>query len=629
MNTTNRNEIQAYDDYSILFITYKKDILEVKIDNEDVKKISQYNWGASLAINVDDKLKYSFKTREHPIKENLSLARYILNCDDSEKFVTMLNDDSCDLRKLNLKIVNKLEYLKEMSQRKRIYKTTYPNSKIRILQSRGVNPSYRAAVQLEKDGKIFQKNFCIKLYGGKTSARKLAEDWIKVMINGSSIEKFEKERMSKFDRTAKNGYNVRVTQNENIIENEGDHSVLVITRRNNKFRVLIDTEDVEKVRKYHWYITGNDNLSIQCKKDSKGFSISIRKVITGLGAEKRIIVKDGNPLNLRKNNLFVIGGEFKTIESSCEENVKIKNVFRSVGENFTVLEASYLGKILEYLIDKEDVERVRMHHWHVYTDMTNPQLQTVLPDGKAISLKNFLLNKPGVRIGFTNGDIFDLSKENLFIVNEQPTLKVTEICRDSQGKAHYREKVINPEGEVLSKKEIEVPKDVSSPMLSLDDERERKDKIRETKKMEKKENFTFESMSIGQLYCEIENNPRKYNGTTWEVLSMVGLVFSKGDPLHKYENVNEFTIREDRPVVFDKLTKHERIAFFPISTIVKRQEKWEEVSVMEGIQAFKEGKRIRVSHLLHNICDVFDGKETSKLPIDILEAMNYKWEIWR
>jgi hypothetical protein len=136
-------------------------------------------------------------------------------------------------------------------------------------------------------------------------------------------------------------------------------------------------------------------------------------------------------------------------------------------------------------------------------------------------------------------------------------------------------------------------------------------------------------MSIGQLYCEIENNPRKYNGTTWEVLNMVGLVYSKGDPLHKYETISEFIIRENRPVVFNNVTKPARLAFFPISAIIKRKEKWEEVSVMEGIQAFKEGKRIRVSHLLHNICDVFDGKETSKLPIDILEAMNYKWEIWR
>ena len=572
----NKSEVEKNGDHSILFIPYKTDIYEIKIDNEDAVRVAKYQWRLCKVKNLSGVVtRFAIKALSNTISlrdamQNRALSRFIFNCNDDSLLVKTIDGDEFNLRKSNLEAVSQSDHFSKIG--KENLRKIFPISTIYYKKPTGTNTSamYLASIETERGIKR-TKTFSIEKYGDKT-AKELANAWLELVLSGKDTINFDKERPSKAN-TRKNIAKKKGT-NINIIEKEGDHSVLIVFYKGEKIRFMIDDDVVNVISKYHWCISGSEkDRSLQARTAATG-NVSIRKTILNLKQDQdlRIKLKNKNFLDLRKSNLEV-----------CEK------------------------------------------------------------------------------------------RRNLFTPT---TLKVTEICRDSQGKARYREKVINPEGEVLSKKEIEVPtngskdlpdlvtsfenmknaatgevhtyktlrnskgilisrelceqpKDISSPMLSLDDERERKDKIRETRKMKKKENFTFESMSIGQLYCEIENNPRKYNGTTWEVLSMVGLVFSKGDPLHKYENVNEFTIREDRPVVFDKLTKHERIAFFPISTIVKRQEKWEEVSVMEGIQAFKEGKRIRVSHLLHNICDVFDGKETSKLPIDILEAMNYKWEIWR
>ncbi|HDK7314614.1 TPA: HNH endonuclease [Clostridium botulinum] len=96
--------------------------------------------------------------------------------------------------------------------------------------------------------------------------------------------------------------NARRKPNKYIINEE--YTEILIYRKNKKeiISVLIDTEDMEKCKKYHWIISCG-YVSAYCKENNKNNTIKMHRYL--VRADKKEIVDhvNGNPLDNRKHNL--------------------------------------------------------------------------------------------------------------------------------------------------------------------------------------------------------------------------------------------------------------------------------------------------------------------------------------
>lgn len=97
--------------------------------------------------------------------------------------------------------------------------------------------------------------------------------------------------------------------NEIIIKN--DYAIILYTSKTfGNFEILIDTEDIGKIKKYYWGVKadGNNKTKFYVQSTYKGKRIHLHRYILGLGkftSDTCVDHINGNPLDNRKQNLRV------------------------------------------------------------------------------------------------------------------------------------------------------------------------------------------------------------------------------------------------------------------------------------------------------------------------------------
>jgi len=93
---------------------------------------------------------------------------------------------------------------------------------------------------------------------------------------------------------------LRTTMDANEIITKTEYAEVVLFNKNNieVGRVIVDTEDLEKVRKYKWYLTDQGYVSHKSK-----IKLSMHRYVIGCPLDKEVDHINGNPLDNRKSNL--------------------------------------------------------------------------------------------------------------------------------------------------------------------------------------------------------------------------------------------------------------------------------------------------------------------------------------
>lgn len=118
---------------------------------------------------------------------------------------------------------------------------------------------------------------------------------------------------------------------KNLIINKDKYSELIITTTKKvKFVVLIDTEDVEKIQPYKWYMQKN---YVACKKNNK--NMYLHRFLINAPKELQVDHKNRNTLDNRKSNLRLC---------TQEENLRNKIVQKAQDKKSNISGQKYIYK---------------------------------------------------------------------------------------------------------------------------------------------------------------------------------------------------------------------------------------------------------------------------------------------
>lgn len=119
------NKIEILDDYAVMYIKSKNQILQVLIDKEDVDKVKRYTWHASYQKDIAN---YYIETNKKISggKFMLFLHRYLMDAKDSLT-IDHINHNTLDNRKLNLRVCSQKENNLNQAELRRNNKTGYRN----------------------------------------------------------------------------------------------------------------------------------------------------------------------------------------------------------------------------------------------------------------------------------------------------------------------------------------------------------------------------------------------------------------------------------------------------------------------------------------------------------------------
>lgn len=180
-------------------------------------------------------------------------------------------------------------------------------------------------------------------------------------------------------------------EGKNTIEIFADyHAEIIMITKSSKteYRVMIDAEDVDKVKDYNW-CRHNDG-SIWCTE----LQAYLRRFLLDY-PEGSISHKDGDKMNCRKSNL--------EIRRTCKTNDYL--MFEDHAE---IIAADKTGKEHHVLIDLEDVDMCKEVNWTVNNTGVC---------GKKKLLHRVLMGEPeGDFVIHKNGEKLDNRKENLIVL---------------------------------------------------------------------------------------------------------------------------------------------------------------------------------------------------------------------
>jgi hypothetical protein len=131
--------------------------------------------------------------------------------------------------------------------------------------------------------------------------------------------------------------------------------------------VLIDDEDFDKVKDYHWHLKKSTNRFYartfikNAERKTKKQSLMLQHLIVGKAPQgQRLFFKDGNSLNCQKSNLvFISPSEAShTFYKKVQKNKNSKGLFKGVMVQY-VARIKYKNKIitLGYFTNEEDAAK--------------------------------------------------------------------------------------------------------------------------------------------------------------------------------------------------------------------------------------------------------------------------------
>lgn len=152
--------------------------------------------------------------------------------------------------------------------------------------------------------------------------------------------------------------NERRIPNKIIIKGHLAEIIAIGKPKNVQLKVLIDTEDIEKVKKYHWFYSDKAVRTYIKKKN-----VSLVRLITEIPEKKFIFHKNGNPLDCRKANLL----EGTRLHISINSKMSSLNTSGHKGvtwlkrENLWMAYLTYHGKVYRggYFKEKEEAITAR------------------------------------------------------------------------------------------------------------------------------------------------------------------------------------------------------------------------------------------------------------------------------
>ena len=116
------NEFVFTSDYAEMIIKHKEDIIKVKLDLEDVKKVKELgSWHAIYDSTLQTPSYYICHRKVN--QKCYKLHRFITNCPEDME-VDHINHDTLDNRKSNLRIVKASNNSHNRNDVKGVYKTT-------------------------------------------------------------------------------------------------------------------------------------------------------------------------------------------------------------------------------------------------------------------------------------------------------------------------------------------------------------------------------------------------------------------------------------------------------------------------------------------------------------------------
>lgn len=146
------NKIKYEKDYAVLEVIRKGVIIDVLIDKEDVEKVSSYgSWHAILDLTLQTPSyyiahRYNSKTKGKGV---IKLHRLITDC-PGDKVVDHINHNTCDNRKINLKVCSRFENQQNLRSKKSeqtgVYKRVRNNREFWV-------------ANISKDSKKYSKDF--------------------------------------------------------------------------------------------------------------------------------------------------------------------------------------------------------------------------------------------------------------------------------------------------------------------------------------------------------------------------------------------------------------------------------------------------------------------------------------
>ncbi len=181
-------------------------------------------------------------------------------------------------------------------------------------------------------------------------------------------------------------------------------TIIVTYKKTQEFRVLIDNEDINKIKDFKWlYKTGEGSIW------SNEAGTYLRRIIMNCPEEKYLLHKNDNKLDCRKSNLQLTKQHATSVSSfDWEENEYL--IFKDHAE---IIVADKTGEEHHVLIDLEDVEKCKEYFWRINSAGIygghNVYLHRIIaddPKGKEVIYKN-------------SNNKLDNRKENLMVLTRK------------------------------------------------------------------------------------------------------------------------------------------------------------------------------------------------------------------
>jgi hypothetical protein len=190
-------------------------------------------------------------------------------------------------------------------------------------------------------------------------------------------------------------------EGKNNIEIFEDHAEIIVTyKKTQEFRVLIDNEDIDKVKDFKWlYKTGEGSIW------SSEAGTYLRRIIMNCSEEEYLLHKNDNKLDCRKSNLQITKQHVTSVSSS---NWK-ENEYSIFEDHAEIIIANDENE-WRILIDLEDVEKCKEYFWRINSagiygghNVYLHRIVTDDPKGKDVVYKD-------------NNNRLDNRKENLMVL---------------------------------------------------------------------------------------------------------------------------------------------------------------------------------------------------------------------
>jgi hypothetical protein len=196
---------------------------------------------------------------------------------------------------------------------------------------------------------------------------------------------------------------VYTLQGKNNIEIFKDHAEIIIITKNSKteYRVLIDLEDIDKVKDYSWCKSSDGSVYNAATR------IHLRRLLLDYPVEK-VTHKDGDKMNCKKSNL-----EFRTNQGD--------NEYLIFEDHAEIIVPGTDGNEYHALIDLEDIDKCKGYYWRFHESVGIRCKQTLL--------HRLLTNCEGKEVIHKNGHKLDNRKENLIALTHS---EKTSFCKNKE-----------------------------------------------------------------------------------------------------------------------------------------------------------------------------------------------------